>query len=636
MDAFPRCSVCQQQFTLKSSSPYLLPCLHAVCETCVTSAAGGVISCSTCQRQVSLTDTSLQKDVVRQKQIFHLTAKHRLTELLCTHEDDGNQAVCWCRECEELLCEYCQNLHNSFKATRRHVVETIVDEATGSINTKPVCKLHSPYPLEYFDKTCNILICAKCRVDDHADHDVGDVGVDAARGRIEQLGKNVTAHHTCHRDYLKSISKAINDTKKTSSALKEDIHQTFHSLRTQLDQREEKLISELENQTKQELSNLHTEQVTSEGESERCKWTSDYIKTVFRYASNLDFLTLESSIQDTMKTHLGSLPPERHRTPAAKFNTRGLDKLKSDISAFGSVSGHGSASDKHTLTDKGAQTTECHLTDMKNAHKQMTSPEAASDTKPLPQFDAGSKTYNLETGTGTTLTLLCPQLQLDAARANTDVCHVTTDGQLVNSPPATQHTHSVRLRKYEGTCASTPILLPLPLPPPPSTVTSAPHTPQYWETHSRVGVVRRGLCLVLEVGVVEESQVDSGCFVCLQRRSWCVSVESCDTHLGSLCTRVWQPEGEGNCYRNTISNTPGTQATLHYGVVLDVGRGRLSFIDLDREVVLAKVDVEWRESLLPVFSVGPPGLYTVNMKMTSGVDITMTDTKKALIYDALN
>ncbi|XP_046566182.1 E3 ubiquitin-protein ligase TRIM33-like [Haliotis rubra] len=330
MDTFPKCSVCQQQFTLKDPAPYLLPCLHAVCEMCVTSAAGGVISCSTCQREVNLTDTSLQKDAVRQKEIFHLTVKHRPTELLCTNEDDGNQAVCWCPECEEFLCEYCQNMHSRVKASRGHVVETFTDTTSGSMYAESVCKLHNPYPLEYFDKNCSILICAKCRLGEHTEHDVGDVDVaaDAAKGRIEQHGKNVTAHHTSHQAYLKSINKAVNDTKKTSSDLKEAIHHTFHSLRTQLDQREKELIIDLENQTKQELSNLHTEQVTSEGESQRCKWTSDYVKTVLRYASNSDFLTLESSIQDTTKTHLTSLPPDTHRTSATAFNTRGLDKLK--------------------------------------------------------------------------------------------------------------------------------------------------------------------------------------------------------------------------------------------------------------------------------------------------------------------
>ncbi|XP_046563128.1 E3 ubiquitin-protein ligase TRIM56-like [Haliotis rubra] len=636
MDDFPKCSVCQQQFTLQGPTPYLLPCLHAVCETCVTSAAGGVISCSTCQREVNLTDTSLQKDAVRQKEIFHLTVKHRPTELLCTNEDDGNQAVCWCPECEDFLCEYCQNMHNSVKATRRHVVETIVDTAPGSMQAEPVCKLHNPYPLEYFDKSCNILICYKCRLGDHGEHDVGDAVVvaDAAQVRIEQHGKNVTAHHTSHQAYLKSINKAVNDTKKTSSAVKETIHHTFHSLRTQLDQREKELIIDLDNQTKQKLSNLHTEQVTSEGESERCKWTSDYIKTVLRYASNSGFLTLESSIQETAKTHLRSVPPELHHSSAVTFNMRGLEKLKSDISKFGSLVGDGSASDEHTLRDRGTQTDDIHLPDPENTLKHLKLPEASKDPTPLPQFDAGTNTYSLESGTGTTLTLQCPKLQLNATRANTDMCHVTKVGELVNSPSVIQHRHSGRLREYWGTCASTPI----PLPPSLSTVTPVPHTPRYWETHSRVRVMSGGWWryLVLEMGVVGESQVDSERCVCYQRSSWCVSVERCDTHRGRLCTRVWQQGEEGECYSNTMSDTRGTQATLHYGVVLDVGRGRLAFIDLDREVVLAKVDVEWSESLLPMFGVGEPGVYKVNMKVISGADITMTDTKKSLIYDALN
>ncbi|XP_071084699.1 transcription intermediary factor 1-beta-like [Haliotis cracherodii] len=599
MDTFPKCSVCQQQFTLKGPVPYLLPCLHAVCETCVTSAAGGVISCSTCQRGVNLTDTSLQKDAVRQKEIFHLTVKHRPTELLCTHEDDGNQAVCWCQECDEFLCEYCQNMHNSFKATRRHVVETLGDTAPGGMFVEQVCKLHDRYPLEYFDKNCNISICAKCRLGDHSEHDVDDLDVaaDAAKGRIEQHGKNVTAHHTCHQAYLKSVSKVVNDTKNTSSALKEAIHHTFHSLRTQLDQREKKLVIDLENHTKQELSKLRTVHVTSEGESKRCKWTSDYIRTALKYASNSDFLSIESSIQDRAKTHLRSVPPETHSASAASFNTGGLETLKSYISDFGSVNEDGLAAQAHT--------------------------HAA----------AGVETYTLETRTKTPVTLQCPKLQLDAARANTNFCHVTTDGELVNSRPATRHRDSGRLRTYRGTCSSTPI----PLPPSPSNVTPAPHTPRYWETHSRVGVVG-GLLMwpvVLEMGVGEESQVDSWWCVCGQHRSWCVCVVRCGTHGGSFCTRVYQQGKLGECYRNTMSDTPGTQATLHYGVVLDVGRGRLAFIDLDREIVLAKLDVEWRESLLPMFGVGKSDDYTVNMKVVSGVDITMTDSKKSLIYNAL-
>ncbi|XP_046552781.1 uncharacterized protein LOC124262332 isoform X2 [Haliotis rubra] len=224
--------------------------------------------------------------------------------------------------------------------------------------------------------------------------------------------------------------------------------------------------------------------------------------------------------------------------------------------------------------------------------------------------------------------IICPKLQLDAGRVNTRYCHVTTDGELVNSRPATQHTDSGRLQRLFGTCSSTPI----PLPPSPSSVTPVPHTTRYWETNTRVGGV---WCPVLEMGVGEERQVDSGVYVCHQRRSWCVRVGICRTHRGSVCTRVCLAGKEGKCYRNTMSDSPGTQATLHYGVVLDVGRGRIGFIDVDRSVVLGKVDVEFKEDLLPAFSVCAVSDFTVNMKVVSGEEILMSDIKKSLINEAL-
>ncbi|XP_048247857.1 uncharacterized protein LOC124117003 [Haliotis rufescens] len=232
------------------------------------------------------------------------------------------------------------------------------------------------------------------------------------------------------------------------------------------------------------------------------------------------------------------------------------------------------------------------------------------------------------------LPVLCSKLHLDAARANTDRCHVTTDGELVNSPPDTwPDDNRRRLRKYWGTCASTPI----PLPPPHSTLTPVYSTPRYWETLTWVRMLGgEWWFTVLEMGVSEAGQVDSERWASLQRRSWCVRVGSCNRHGESLCTRVWREGKQGECQQNPVSRTPGTRAILHYGVVLDVGRGRLAFIDLNRGVVLARFDARFREDLYPMFGVWPlPEGYTINMKLISGEDIVITDTKKSLIHDAL-
>ncbi|XP_048247279.1 uncharacterized protein LOC124126079 isoform X2 [Haliotis rufescens] len=230
-----------------------------------------------------------------------------------------------------------------------------------------------------------------------------------------------------------------------------------------------------------------------------------------------------------------------------------------------------------------------------------------------------------------------PKLHLDAARATTDRCHVTTNGELVNSWPDTRtHGNSRRLRNYWGTCASTPI----PLPPSHPTLTPVYSTPRYWETLTRVRVVCGERWWwwgpLMEMGVSEAGQLDRGLLASLQCGFWCVSVGSCGRHEGSVCTRVCREEEWSECQQNTMSRTPGTQATFHYGVVLDVGRGRLAFIDLNRGVVLAKFDARFREDLYPMFGVNPwPEYYTINMKLISGEDIVITDTKKSLIHDAL-
>ncbi|XP_046581306.1 uncharacterized protein LOC124288809 isoform X4 [Haliotis rubra] len=219
----------------------------------------------------------------------------------------------------------------------------------------------------------------------------------------------------------------------------------------------------------------------------------------------------------------------------------------------------------------------------------------------------------------------CPKLHLDAARANTNECHVTTDGELVNSRPDTRDVGQNRLQKYWGTY-SCPITLP-------SSLTTIP---KYWETETRVRVVTGVWPYVLEMGVVEAGQVDSGWCVTQQRRSWCVSVRNCGRHGVNPCTTVYRERERGERQQDTLSDTPGTQATLHYGIVLDVGKGRLAFIDLDKEIVLFRYDEEFGEPLFPVFSAGDSSSgCSTSMSLISGEDIDMTDTKKALMYQAL-
>ncbi|XP_046343069.2 uncharacterized protein LOC124123911 [Haliotis rufescens] len=671
MDTFPKCSVCQQQFTLKGPVPYLLPCLHAVCETCVTSAAGGVISCSTCQREVNLTDTSLQKDAVRQKEIFHLTVKYRPTELLCTNDDDGNQAVCWCEECEDFLCEYCQNMHSSFKRTRNHPVHKFGDIIPQNLGNETNCSIHNRYPLDLFDKTCNMSICGRCSRGDHADHEVEDLD-EAAEGvkqRIEQHGRDLSALLSRQQTHLQSIRQDTKLADRTQNPLRETIGHTFQSLRSQLDQREKELLIDLESQTRETKATLRALQTSCEEDQAKCTGVLDYIRKSVIYASKSVLLQLESSVEGITRTCLETAAPQTHDVPTAAFNNNGLSKLKSDMSAFGTIT----ASKEEivdTGDDKQTQTDDDYLADLEQKH-EMELPELESDIASdlerieilqaltdklndeanninltlaekdetckiasetigrlqtsLIGFPTEGCVHLMKTGVADRCMVLhCIHLKYDKDRVNLDTVHINTEGDLVNRKSGTRPAGEGRLKEYDGTCSTAPL--------------PRAGCPQYWEMVSRVSLDKPLTedDLILELGVCGEEQRDVYHCINGEPSSCCMLVTQCPTH-GGICRETWKEGKRVLCLPDTLPNTAGASHTLHYGVVYDDARKKIVFIDVKENRVMSTLDnVDSSQPLWPMFGVYNSHLLTVSIALVVGSDINMTEEKKATIVKALS
>ncbi|XP_048247850.1 uncharacterized protein LOC124121008 [Haliotis rufescens] len=238
-----------------------------------------------------------------------------------------------------------------------------------------------------------------------------------------------------------------------------------------------------------------------------------------------------------------------------------------------------------------------------------------------------------EVGSPRAYHVVCPTLHFDTSLVNTMYCDVTRGCELVNTSSfnTSEHNDATRLQNYSGTRSSTAI----PLHPP----TSMLPGPQYWECHTRV-TPRKPIgawLTLLEVGVCEESQVDTGVWLYSRPRSWSVRVGGCSWHRSSICTFVYDGEQNVHCTLDTMCNTPDTSDYISYGVVLDVVRGRLAFIDLNRVAVLSMIDVEFGEALCPTFGVGPwSNEYSIRMKLISGKNIKLTESKKSLIHKVLS
>ncbi|XP_048244732.1 uncharacterized protein LOC124128318 [Haliotis rufescens] len=669
----------------------LLPCLHSACKPCIDHhAAQAQQKCLQCPCDREFNTEQTEVDHVGRNEVAYAANVEGDKKCNYIEGDHDANAEVYCHECENLLCSYCHKHHDVPKRNRNHRVEEV--NQTENIPMRqwlkePNCTDHPNNELQLYDHTCKKAICIVCLHGAHRDHKKEDLNHahEKAKGQLEEQLQNQRRKLKDVTDKMATVNSHQDELGDKQRKLEQAIITVCKSVAVKSLHRQRNLRKEVQmsleapNKTVQEtldtIHDVHTSIASM----------IDYTQRTLESTRREELITLTAAILKKCDENLKrELPEDDTRDTRILLSFQGQKALEELIDTFGGLVScldldhipdtqrtyQGLLQQIHLLTLREQETNTLHeerwhqlvkilfrIPGIKESDSTVSGSQELQPAQPTSQdvyevvtkFIIGSLMSTETTPRGICLTgsfcpmhilregssvkyIICPKLQLHADRANTDECHVTTDGELVNSRPATRHRHSGRFQRYIGTCSSTPI----PLPPHPSNVTPVPHTPRYWETHSRVGVVGgRTWWPVVEMGVVEESQVDSDCYVRAQRRSWCVCVWRCVTHRGSICTRVYQQGERGECYRNTMSDTPGTQATLHYGVVLDVGRGRLGFIDLDREIVLAKLDVEWRESLLPVFSVGWPGVYTVNMKVVSGVDITMTDSKKSLIYNAL-
>ncbi|XP_046565565.1 uncharacterized protein LOC124274271 [Haliotis rubra] len=226
------------------------------------------------------------------------------------------------------------------------------------------------------------------------------------------------------------------------------------------------------------------------------------------------------------------------------------------------------------------------------------------------------------------ISITCPHQSLDTSRVNTECCHITQDGQLMNCSPTDPGQGQKKYQKCFGTCASPFITLA-------RNTATPPSPPQYWEVEAQVDIMdldklwKWKTCL--EIGVAEEDSTDN---MSLYRQTgvWCIRVADCKRVISS---QIWI-RGNLVTFKDIMSRSPGTSATLSFGIVLDVQRGRIAFVDVGRNVLLYKTDAVFKQTLHRMFSVHPfSDELSVKVKLVSGKDIVMTTQKQKLISSAL-
>ena len=199
------CSICGNLFT----DPKTIPCLHTFCKQCIEKSIesnkkmASIICCPLCRAPLSRDGMSSVPTNFTINRLVEIFGKHKeagkslaLREIKCSTCDDGLPAVTWCIECENSLCEQCNDAHQRMKPFKSHktvAVEEFVKNPKLVLSTseKPeACKSHSKQALDLYCKTCSSLICRDCTLKDHRrethDFDFIDDVVDEEREKIKQ------------------------------------------------------------------------------------------------------------------------------------------------------------------------------------------------------------------------------------------------------------------------------------------------------------------------------------------------------------------------------------------------------------------------------------------------------------------
>ncbi|XP_071100967.1 E3 ubiquitin-protein ligase TRIM33-like [Haliotis cracherodii] len=606
MDPIPVCVVCRTAFRYRGPQPHLLPCLHAVCQDCLKSPEVTALDCSVCSKSYDICDTDRQfpVDEVVLAEVLHLTSKHRPAEFLCTNDEDGNQAVCWCRECGDFLCEHCQVSHSKIKATKNHTVQWMSDISQTTKRSQPLCEKHNQR-MDIYDNDCDCFICPRCFYYDHSSHTTKKAD-ELLKKEEDNLNENLKSLSTKQEEIVRSSDKVNEQTEsigRKATSLRETVQHTFAQLKALIDQREKEVLVELD-QLLDSMRNINDSRRPSLKSTETsCLTVIDYINKTLLYASPSDLHKLKSSIAQAFESCVGVDIPTVHKYESSvAFSKQEMQHLKSLVSSFGSFmvpDGNGEEVPEFTP----------EITTLKSmvSNGKVLVKELGADVSRLKQF-----VIQLDPDG--------PTMMFDSDRVNRNRTHINDEGLLINSTHPREkavRASGKMLKTYCGTSSTSPL--------PSSGLV-------YWEVEADVelGMPLGDRELVLEIGVCEEEVMDNSFYVGNQLNSSSLFLME---HLGVIQTVFSSNTHPDTRIDRGIDNKEGTMFKFRYGILVNVDERKVTYIgnEYQRRLGYGSLgNVKKGSTIWPLFGVYCSAM-RVALKLVCGQEVQMDDWKKDLL-----
>ena len=255
------CKYCHDVY----QDPRILSCLHSYCLQCINKIhvqGTTSITCPSCYHPTPLPDRGLaflptnihlKKEAEQDKVIQRLISSPPPVCESC--EEDSAVSIAYCRDCDDLLCQECWDMHQKMKSLRSHFTFAIDDlkkksqsdllkMLLSSTSSVPLCPDHDDQKLGFYCTQCAVPVCVGCTISRHKGHPVREGNKQAHESKEQILQAIQTLPEK--QKQLEQVMETIDETERKFEDCKNrvynNIQEFFMKLRQLIDKHEKELL----------------------------------------------------------------------------------------------------------------------------------------------------------------------------------------------------------------------------------------------------------------------------------------------------------------------------------------------------------------------------------------------------------
>ena len=242
------CVDCLQKYIAQATDPQKLTC--PICRNVTTLPEGDLTNLPPNFFMDNLKEL-ITKETDGDGDELKVTASADGEVVVCSLEDCQGEAVMYCTNDQEYLCQTCTAEHAVHRFTRKHQTITAAEvkgKVTSSIKSHHPCGRHPDQMLNMFCETCGETMCSECCNTEHVGHHLTSLHtfVKPCEERLDKLLKRIDKLLKCVDLARQTSQQQVDKAQHHIVSLKTQVTSTFKQIREKLAQQEERLVSDLE------------------------------------------------------------------------------------------------------------------------------------------------------------------------------------------------------------------------------------------------------------------------------------------------------------------------------------------------------------------------------------------------------